>query len=96
MARKETSNNKLPQGKRHLLRKRNKMLLVIAIQSLYQVYKIHEGVRDTWIYEQHIYPVYFIGKSTFKQYLQLNAKKKLREIDLEIKNLEQSCNGPSE
>ena len=72
------------------------MLLVIAIQDLYQVHKIHQGVRDTWIYEQHIYPVYYIGKSTFNKYLGLNAKRLLKEIELEIQNLEQTCNGPSE
>lgn len=88
------SKTKLPPGKRYKLAHRNRLLRIIAIQVLYLEHKTHEGVRDSWIYTEKIYPVYYISKSTFMKYMQTNAKKALTDLDAEIKKLEQ-CNEPS-
>lgn len=86
----------LPAGLRYKLAHRNRLLRIIAIQALYQKHKLHEGVRDTWIFNEHIYPVYYISKSTFMKYLQTNAKRDLNDLNKEIENLITACNEHSE
>lgn len=75
-------------------KRRNLLLRVIAVQEVYDKQKIHDGVTITWIYKTHIYPAFYISRSTFLKYLDMNAKKELRQIEEYLKQKE-SCE-PSE
>jgi hypothetical protein len=59
----------------------NHFLRAQKIQELYQEHKVHEGVNDKWIWDVHIFPVYFISYAHFRNILGLNVKKKLREFN---------------
>ncbi len=63
-------------------RRVNYLRTVLAVQEFYQTVKV-EGQPDIFVYRKHIYP---IALSTFRMYLQIPAKKLLREIGAEISN----------
>jgi len=96
MAGQTKTKTKLPPRLRYKLAHRNRLLRIIAIQSLYLTHKAHEGVRDSWIFTEHIYPVYYISRATFMKYMATNAKKQLTDLDAEITKLEEECKGQLE
>lgn len=59
----------------------NYLLRVNRIQEIYKIYKA-KGLPDTVIHKNYIYPVYFISIASFREYLAVNAKKELRELDI--------------
>lgn len=84
------------QRLKHLQSHRNRLLRILKIQEIYQEHKVHEGIRDTWIYKEKIYPLYFIAKSTFMKYLSMNAKRELHQLLERIENLKVQCKEHSE
>lgn len=62
----------------------NKNTLIIA-KKVQEVYLKHakEGVTTISIYRNHIYPVFFISKATFYNYLTINVNKELKKHGLE-------------
>lgn len=98
MARKnQSAKEPSPQQRlKHLQSHRNRLLRILKIQEIYQEHKVHDGVRDTWIYKEKIYPLYFIAKSTFMKYLSLNAKRELSQLIERIEKLKAQCKEHSE
>ncbi len=68
-------------------KQKNKLLRIVAVQKLYQEWKVNEGVKDSWIWREHIYPVYFISRATLNRYLETPATRDLKRLDEEILNL---------
>lgn len=77
------------------LKRRNLLLRILAVQEAYQRHKTHEGVTDAWVFREHIYPIFYISRSTFLKYLETNAKKELSQIEEYLKQQKQPCE-PSE
>lgn len=73
---------------RTLKRRQNMLLRAQAVIQVYQAYKVHEGVSDAWIYREHIYPRFLIGKSTFDKYLGLKIERELAIVEQSINNHE--------
>ena len=65
-------------------RKKNFLLRVKAVVELYNEHK-KEGVSAVWVHKAIIYPRFYISRSTLYEYLSINYKKQLKEIDDEIK-----------
>jgi hypothetical protein len=57
---------------------------IIEIQKITMEYK-DKGSTQTWIYQNLIYPNYFISMRTFNSYLGTNAKKELAKSE-RVKN----------
>lgn len=66
-------------------KRKNFLLLVNAVQSLYQKHKI-EGLPDTIIYRKQIFPVYFVSLCTFRQYLAVNVRRELKALGFDPDN----------
>jgi ferric iron reductase protein FhuF len=66
-----------------IAKNKNFLLRTQAIQVIYQLHKVHEGINDKWIWETHIYPIYYISYPRFRDLMGLNVKKKLRELNNE-------------
>lgn len=62
--------------------RKNFLLKVLAVQEIYQQYK-EDGVTAKAIYEKYIKDQYHISKSTFDNYLSINAKLELKHLDNE-------------
>ena len=58
----------------------NFLTRIIEIQKITLEYK-GKGSTQAWIYENLIYPNYFISMRTFNSYLGTNAKKLLNELE---------------
>lgn len=57
---------------------------VLAVQEIYQQ---HERLMNNEkIYTEYIFPVYWISRSTFYDYLSTNAKGKLKELENDKSN----------
>jgi len=61
--------------------RKNRLLRIIDIQEIYKKHsKNHQGgCTDKHIFENMIYPVYRISRTTFYEYLSTPAKKQLKE-----------------
>lgn len=62
---------------------RNLLIRVIAIQELVLAGQ-KKGVTQKWIYDNEVYPRYFISYSTFNNYLAINAKRELEMLDRKV------------
>ena len=60
--------------------RRNFLLRVKDIQDIYTAHHAH-GCTDKYIYQNHIYPTYKIGRTTFYNYLAIPAMRELRELE---------------
>ena len=72
-------------GQRHNNRK-NFLLRVNAVQSLYQKYKI-EGLPDTVVHRKYIFPAFFISLQTFREYLAVNVRREFKALGLDPDNV---------
>lgn len=64
--------------------RRNYLLRVRDIQNIYTEY--HErGYTDVFIYKNHIYPTYKIGRTTFYSYLATPAERDLKELEEKLR-----------
>ena len=61
---------------------RNKLHKIVEIQTL-TLEHTSRGVSQIWVYEHIISPRFFISLSTFNNYLSINAKKMLSEVEKE-------------
>ncbi|MBN1187016.1 MAG: hypothetical protein JXB49_32360 [Bacteroidales bacterium] len=59
--------------------KANRLKRIIAIQDIVIEHK-QKGITQEWVYQNVIYPRYFIGKRTFYEYLGTNAKAELKKL----------------
>jgi hypothetical protein len=58
--------------------RRNILIRILHVQNIYQQY--HDiGLTNETIFSKHILPVFFISRQTFYNYLNINAKKELRD-----------------
>ncbi len=57
------------------------LLRVIKVQELYQLHK-QDDLPDTKIFRRYIYPVYPMTIRTFQNYMELPAKRELKELEL--------------
>lgn len=60
--------------------RRNFLLRVKDIQDIYLQHHVR-GCTDKFIYQNHIYPTYKIGRTTFYNYLATPAVKELKELE---------------
>lgn len=60
--------------------RRNFLLRVIDIQNIYTEHH-KRGCTDVYIYNNHIYPTYKIGRTTFYNYLATPAVKELKLLE---------------
>ena len=60
--------------------RRNFLLRVRDIQDIYMQHHTR-GCTDKFIYQNHIYPTYKIGRTTFYNYLATPAVKELKELE---------------
>lgn len=60
--------------------RRNFLLRVKDIQDIY-LHHHERGCTDKFIYQNHIYPTYKIGRTTFYNYLATPAVKELKELE---------------
>ncbi|WP_288258961.1 hypothetical protein [uncultured Bacteroides sp.] len=60
--------------------RRNFLLRVKDIQDIYLQHHAR-GCTDKFIYQNHIYPTYKIGRTTFYNYLATPAVKELKELE---------------
>lgn len=72
-------------NKRLLKRELHYYKRVLAVQELYMEKRANH-VNNEKIYENWIFPVYFIARSTFYDYLTVNAKAKIKEIENVLQN----------
>lgn len=63
----------------------NFLLKVQAVCEIYKQYK-KEGVTTGFIYNQYIKDVYFVSRTTFFAYLNINYKKELADIEKQRKS----------
>ena len=68
-------------GRIHYLRR------VVEVQNIVLDYK-EVGSTQVWIYDNVIYPRFYISWSTFNEYLRTNAKSELKKIDHANNNIE--------
>lgn len=61
-------------------RRRNYLQRVLAVQEAYQAAK-RPGIPDAYVYRTAIYPRFFICERTFREYLEINAKRELKEYE---------------
>jgi hypothetical protein len=61
---------------------RNRLKRIVDIQDITLKYK-KQGVTQKFIFENYIYPVYFITEVTYYRYLGTNAKLLLRKLEKE-------------
>jgi len=60
----------------------NHLQKVIAIQNIWQEYgRYGKGYSDVWVYRNKIKDVYYISMRTFYSYLEIPAKKQIKEIE---------------
>jgi hypothetical protein len=52
---------------------------VLRVQEITLEYK-KLGFSQKWIYDNHIFPLYQISKSTFDSYLGINARREISDI----------------
>ena len=57
----------------------NKLKLIAKIQDITLKYK-NEGISQIFIFENYIYPVYFISLGTYYKYLSTPAKARIKAI----------------
>ncbi|WP_312339511.1 hypothetical protein [Sphingobacterium sp.] len=74
--------------------KKNQLIIAKKVQDIYLKHS-KEGVTTRSIYNEHIYPVFFISIATFYKYLAINARKELKEIGVSEEDIN-SCNDPVE
>ncbi len=72
-----TEKATIGKGSRETSKKRNYLLRVYSMQSIYQKEK-RPGVVDMWIYRTHIQPVFCISERTFREWLTISVKKEMR------------------
>lgn len=58
-------------------RQKNKLERIIVIQNI-TLQHTSRGVSQEWVYKNLIYPVYFISKRTYYNYLATNARRQVR------------------
>lgn len=68
------------------------LLRARAVYEEYLAHKVHDGVSDAWIYREHIYPRFLIGKSTFDKYLAMKIEKELIEVAQAIQHHKNESN----
>lgn len=68
------------EAKKQLGKRINLLNRVIQVQDVYKEHKLHDGITDIWIWTTHIHPRFFISARTYHKYLQMNAKKELKEL----------------
>ncbi len=59
---------------------KNRLQRIIDIQNIYLRYS-QEGVTGEYIFTKYIQPIYRISRATFYNYLALNAKKELKDLN---------------
>ncbi len=59
--------------------KENYYRRIIEIQEITRKH-MENGATERWVYQNHIYPVYFIVEATFYRYMGVNAKKELKKL----------------
>ncbi|RKE02323.1 hypothetical protein [Marinifilum flexuosum] len=62
--------------------RRNYLITVLEIQEVYL--KHRDNHTQKWIYENLIYPNWRISQRTLTNYLSINARKELKELDAEL------------
>ena len=65
------------RGRLRFLRK------VLAVQTTYLEH-YHEGIIKKWLWKTYIENTYFIEYRTFLDYLDINAKKEIKELEKKI------------
>jgi hypothetical protein len=74
-------------NKRRALGRRMRYLKqVIKVQQAYQIHKVHPGVFDKWIFDNHIKEPYNINYGTFLKYIGIPAQKLFKEAENEYNN----------
>jgi len=69
--------------------RKNILQRIIDIQTIYLQHK-DQGVTGEFIYNRYIHPVYRISRKTFYNYLGINAKKELKDLEAGIQNQNQN------
>lgn len=62
--------------------KKNALLRMWAVQSLYQKHK-QEGIPDAFIWRTYVYPAHLISLDTFYRHLQTNVRKEMKAVGLD-------------
>lgn len=60
--------------------RKNLLIRVIAIQELV-LERQKKGITQKFVYENEVYPKYFISYSTFNNYLAMPAKRELEKLE---------------
>lgn len=60
--------------------RKNLLIRVIAIQELV-LQRQKQGVTQKWVYENEVYPRYFLSYSAFNNYLAMPAKRELEKLE---------------
>lgn len=61
--------------------KKNKLKRIIDIQQTYLECNRQHGSTAQWVFENKIKPIYHISRSTFYDYLSINAKLELKKLE---------------
>jgi len=63
--------------------RKNLLQRVVDIQNTYKKHSKHfdGGCSDKYIYEQIVFPIYRISRSTFYEYLKTPAAKQLKQLE---------------
>jgi hypothetical protein len=62
--------------------RKNLLKKIIDIQEL-TLQHTRKGVTQEYVYSHHIYPIYHISRATYYEYLSINAKKELKDLELQ-------------
>jgi hypothetical protein len=62
--------------------RRNLLMKIIDVQKITLEHK-EKGITQKWIYENLIFPKYFISKRTFDNWLCINAKREFKAMNYE-------------
>lgn len=62
---------------------KNMLLRVQAVQELYKEHQAN-GATNEWIFNNVVYPRFFISRTTFYKYLSIPATRELKRLENEL------------
>nr|DAR79139.1 MAG TPA: hypothetical protein [Caudoviricetes sp.] len=60
--------------------RRNKLKRIVEVQNI-TLEHTKRGISQKWVYENVIYPHFYISPATYNNYLAVNAKAELRKLE---------------
>lgn len=67
-------------NKQQISRRLNRLRRILMVQEEYQAKKV-KGQPDAFVWREFIYPKFVISERSFRQYLETNAKKEIKELE---------------